>query len=259
MNQIIEGEQIRVEVDLENGARLSSVQWEGYEFSVQKRESVLHWGWYPLAPWGGRIPFGKMRRRNGIEVQLPTNLTPPHAIHGLAFDRQWVDLGNGASQLRLPAPYDGAVVETRISVSRNLLNYELEYFAGECDLPAWLGLHTWFPRRIGEEIGEVEVIFDAEAILSMDESFISQGEFLSPIPPQPWDDVFFKPKSHPITQWRDGAKIEIKSTRPWWIIYTKDSEGVCVEPQTAPPNAQNLEIDLSQANLLQVQFVFSKD
>jgi len=257
MKQVIEGDQIRVEVDLEHGARLSSVQWGGYEFSVQKRESIFHWGWYPLAPWGGRIPYGKVRRRNGVEVQLPTSLTPPHAIHGLAFDQLWVDCGGGISQLKLPEPYDGSVVETRISTTENLLNYELEYFGGDCDLPAWLGLHTWFPRRISENSGAVEVIFDAEAMLAMDESFITQGQYLSPIPPQPWDDVFFKPKSLPITKWIDGAKIEIKSAHPWWIVYTKDSGGVCVEPQTAPPNAQNLEIDLSQSNLLKVQFAFS--
>ena len=41
MKQIIEGDQIRVEIDLENGARLSSVQWGGYEFSVQKRENKI--------------------------------------------------------------------------------------------------------------------------------------------------------------------------------------------------------------------------
>jgi len=257
MNQIIDGDEIRVEVDLEYGARLSSVQWGGYEFSVQKRQSILHWGWYPLAPWGGRIPFGKLKRFGGEEVQLPTHIMPPHAIHGLAFNRQWINCGNGISQLELPAPYDGAILEMRISTFANLLRYELEYVAGDSDLPAWLGLHTWFPRRIREDVGEVEVFFEAEAMLSMDEDGITQGALVSPPPTQPWDDVFFQPKSVPGAKWRGGAKIEIKSEHPWWIVNTKDIGGVCIEPQTAPPNAQNLNIDLSRSNLLRVEFAFS--
>lgn len=258
MNQIIDGDEIRVEVDLDHGARLSSVQWGGYEFSVKKRESILHWGWYPLAPWGGRIPFGKLKRFGGEEVQLPTNIMPPHAIHGLAFNRRWIDCGNGISQLELPAPYDGAILEMRIATFANLLKYELEYFAGNSDLPAWLGLHTWFPRRIHEDVGEVEVFFEADAMLSMDEDGITQDAHISPPPSQPWDDVFFQPKLAPSAKWRDGAKIEIKSEHPWWIVNTKDSGGVCIEPLTAPPNAQNLKIDLSQSNLLRVEFAFSK-
>ena len=42
MKQIIKGDEITVEIDLANGARLSSVKWGGYEFSVQQRENVLH-------------------------------------------------------------------------------------------------------------------------------------------------------------------------------------------------------------------------
>ena len=261
MKQIIEGDQIRVEVDLAHGARLSSVQWGGYEFSVQQREHILHWGWYPMAPWAGRVLNGKFTRANGQAVQLPTNVIPPHAIHGLAYDLVWRDCGNGVSRVEFPAPYDGASAELRISVVGNVLNYELEYFAGGCDLPAWLGLHTWFPRRIGETgsgISEAEVIFDAEKMLAVDETLMPNGEFISPITPQPWDDVFHTPIGTPTTLWRGGAKLEVTSPTPWWIVYTLDSAGVCIEPQTAPPNAQNLGVDLTKANLLAAQFTFTK-
>ena len=258
MKQIIEGDQLRVEVDLDHGARLSSVQWNGYEFAVQKRENTLLWGWYPMAPWAGRVLNGKFRRANGQEVQLPTNIIPPHAIHGLAYDLAWSDCGNGVSRVDFPAPYDGASAELRVSVARNVLNYELEYFSGGCDVPAWLGLHTWFPRKLGSNIGEAEVIFDAEKMLAVDESLMPNGEFISPITSQPWDDVFHTPIGTPTALWRGGAKLEVTSPSPWWIVYTLDSEGVCIEPQSAPPNAQNLRVDLHHANLLQAQFTFSK-
>ena len=258
MKQIIEGDQLRVEVDLDHGARLSSVQWGGYEFAVQERGNTLHWGWYPMAPWAGRVLFGKFRRANGEEVQLPTNVIPPHAIHGLAYDLVWRDCGNGVSRVDFPAPYSGASAELRIWVSGNVLHYELEYFAGGCDLPAWLGIHTWFPREIGGGAGSAEVIFDAEKMLAVDETLMPNGEFIAPITPQPWDDVFHTPIGTPTAIWPGGAKLEVTSPTPWWIVYTLDSEGVCIEPQTAPPNAQNLGVDLSKANLLKAQFTFSK-
>lgn len=258
MKQIIKGEQITVEVDLAHGARLSSVKWDGREFSVQRRENTLHWGWYPMAPWAGRVLYGKFRRASGEEVQLPTNVIPPHAIHGLAYDLVWQDCGNGVSRVNFPAPYDGASAELRISVSGNVLNYELEYFANGCDLPAWLGLHTWFPRSIGSDVAKAEVIFDAEKMLAVDETLIPNGQFISPITAEPWDDVFYNPKGTPATLWKGGAKLEVSAPTPWWIVYTHDSEGVCIEPQTAPPNAQNLGVDLSKANVLKVQFIFSK-
>lgn len=258
MIQVIQGDQIRVEVDLLHGARLSSVQWGGHEFSVQKRKSILHWGWYPLAPWGGRIPFGEIRDVKGEVIKLPTKFLPPHAIHGLAFDKEWSDKGNGVSRIALPDPYGGAEVEIRITTEGNHLNYEMEYFDNGCELPAWLGLHTWFPRHINDDVQDVEVFFDPEVMLSMDEDSITQSEHVSPIPPQPWDDVFFKPRSIPSVVWSGAAKIEIKSSHSWWIVNTKDDQGVCVEPQTAPPNAQNLGIDLSNADLLKVRFTFSE-
>lgn len=258
MKQIIEGDQIRVEIDLEHGARLSSVQWGGYEFSVQKRENILWWGWYPMIPWAGRVLHGKFRHKDGREEQLPTNVIPPHAIHGLGFQIPWQDCGNGVSRVDFPAPYNGASAELRVSVSGNVLNYELEYFAGDCDLPGWAGIHTWFPREIGGGAEKAEVIFDAEKMLKVDETLMPNGEFISPITPQPWDDVFHTPIGTPTTVWRGGAKLEVTSPTPWWVVYTLDSEGVCIEPQTAPPNAQNLGYDLSKSNLLQAKFTFSK-
>ena len=125
MNQIIKGEQITVEVDLAHGARLSSVKWDGREFSVQKRENTLHWGWYPMAPWAGRVLYGKFRRASGEEVQLPTNVIPPHAIHGLAYDLVWQDCGNGVSRVDFPA-----CIPSAIAVAGSDYNYDDGNFIG---------------------------------------------------------------------------------------------------------------------------------
>ena len=78
MKQIIKGDEITVEIDLEHGARLSSVKWGGYEFSVQQRENVLHWGWYPMIPWAGRVLHGKFRHQDGREEQQQVQVLLVH-------------------------------------------------------------------------------------------------------------------------------------------------------------------------------------
>ena len=263
MKQLIQGEEITVEIDLDNGARLSSVKWDGREFSVQRRDNPLWWGWYPMVPWAGRILNGKLRRANGDEVQLPTDVIPPHAIHGFGFQMQWRDLGNGVSRVDFTGAYQGASAELRVTVDKNVLNYELEYIPGTCDLPGWVGIHTWFPRWIGDDAQKAEVIFDAEKQLAVDETLMPNGDFLPALTPQPWDDVFYKPKGTPTALWKGGARLEVTSPTPWWVVYTLDSEGVCIEPQTSPPNSQNLAaklgLDLNKAHLLQAKFTFLKD
>ena len=54
--------------------------------------------------------------------------------------------------------------------------------------------------------------------------------------------------------WEDVARIDIESDAPWWVVYSEDSDGVCIEPQTAPPDAQNLGI--SGENYIEALFVF---
>jgi aldose 1-epimerase len=48
--------------------------------------------------------------------------------------------------------------------------------------------------------------------------------------------------------------VSIESDAPWWVVYTEDSEGICVEPQSAPPDAANLGIQGEE--YLEALFVF---
>ena len=49
-------------------------------------------------------------------------------------------------------------------------------------------------------------------------------------------------------------RVSIESDAPYWVVYNEDSEGVCIEPQTAPPDAANLGI--SGEHYLETLFVF---
>ena len=253
----IEGEKITVEVDLDNGARLSSVKWHGTEFAIQRREGWLSWGWYPMAPWAGRILDGKLRASDGSTLQLRTDVLGPHAIHGLAFDKPWREIAPGVASIDLVAPYEGARLEQKVVIDGDSFTYELSYIANGVDLPAWVGLHTWFPRTINGS-PEAEIDFHPEKMLDVTPTLIPTSKYKEPNKPYPWDDVFTGVKGDPAVIWRGEAKLSISSPAEWWVVYTEDPIGVCVEPQTAPPDAQNFGADLSKAHNLFSRFSFEK-
>jgi aldose 1-epimerase len=75
------------------------------------------------------------------------------------------------------------------------------------------------------------------------------------MPDGPWDDAFTEVKSDPIIRWSDQAQIQISSSVPWWVVYNQDPLAICVEPQTAPPDAANLGITGSHS--ITAKFSFS--
>ena len=106
--QHIDGSEISVSIDLDQGARIASLQWRDLQFAVPFRGTPLSWGWYAMAPWAGRIDEGLITSESGVVHTLPTSWSPPHAIHGYGFTSSWQETGSGRSRLELPAPYNGA-------------------------------------------------------------------------------------------------------------------------------------------------------
>jgi aldose 1-epimerase len=251
--QFIDDAEFQVAIDLDGGGRITSIQWRDMEFTVPFRGSVLTNGWYPMAPWAGRIKDGLIKSASGVEHQLPTNIDPPHAIHGFGFTSSWQEIGPGRSLLHLPKPYMGATVEQTIEVLDDAIRWSLEYDDNGCDIPVWMGLHPWFARDLGRG-ASAGIEFAAEKMLLRDLSGLPTGELVTP-PAPPWDDAFTQLRGTPAVIWEDVARIDIESDAPWWVVYTEDSDGVCIEPQTAPPDAVNLGI--SGENYIEALFVFS--
>ncbi len=252
--QFIDDADFQIRIDDDQGANIASVMWREMEFALPFRGSPLNHGWYSLAPWAGRIPDGQIQSPDGKVHQLPTNVAPPHAIHGFGFVSSWQEIGPGRSLLHLPKPYGSATVEQKVEVLDDAIRWSLEYDPGDCDLPAWFGFHPWFPREL-ERGGFLELEFSAEKMLLRDSEGIATSELVKP-GPQPWDDAFTQIRGTPTLIWEDAARIEIESDAPWWVVYTEDSDAICVEPQTAPPNAANLGI--SGENYLEALFIFSQ-
>ena len=233
----IDGQEISIAIDLDQGGRLVSLQWRDLEFVLPHRGTAINWGWYAMAPWAGRIKDGLIKSPSGAEFQLPTQLDPPNALHGFGLTSSWQEIGPGRSLLHLPKPYGGATVEQTIEVLDDAIRWSLEYDANGCDLPVWLGMHPWFARDLG--VGEsAEIEFNPGKMMKRVDS-LPTGEIIAPTP-EPWDDAFTEIRGTPAVVYGGVCRIDIESDAPWWVVYTEDSDGICIEPQTAPPDAANL-------------------
>ena len=59
----LENDSVRVEIDLAQGGRISSLCIDEMELIVGSAEDTLDWGCYPMAPWA-RVIFNLIRRPN---------------------------------------------------------------------------------------------------------------------------------------------------------------------------------------------------
>lgn len=254
LHHALDNGEISLEIDVDQGARISSIRFREIECAVPFRGQILTWGWYAMAPWAGRIKDGLIKDSSGREFQLPINLAAPHAIHGFGLTSSWEEIGNGAFALDFPEPYRGARVEQRFELLDNALRWSLEYDDGGCELPFWMGFHPWFPREL-ERGGPVEIDFHPGKMLERGPDYLPTGKLITPTP-SPWDDAFTEVRGVPTVYWEDALQIKIESDAPYWVVYDQDSDGVCVEPQTAPPDAANLGI--SSDTYLEALFVFEE-
>ena len=107
-------------------------------------------------------------------------------------------------------------------------------------MPASIGWHPWFLRRLDGVSGEVELDLDAGAMLVRDADGIATDRRVAP-PPGPWDDCFVDLRRPPVLRWPGFLELSVESDCPDWVIYTEPEDALCVEPQTAPPDALNRE------------------
>ena len=236
----IDGDQISIAIDLDQGARLASVQWQDMQFAVPFRGQDLTWGWFSMAPFAGRIKDGIIKDSKGNKHQLPNNFDPPHALIGYGAQSSWEDIGGGRQHLELPSPFNGATVTQSYEILDNAIRWSLEYEANDCDLPVTLGFHPWFAREIGKG-DSAELLFAANKMFKRGDDYLPTSEIISPTQP-PWDDTFMEIKGVPEIIWPGAARLTMECDTPYWMVYSQDDEGICIEPVTAPPDAQNLGI-----------------
>ncbi len=135
----LEAEPARLEVDLESGGRLASLEIAGLPLLVGRLGDAIRWGCYPMAPWAGRVREGRFTYA-GKSHALPIT-APPHAIHGTVYDRPWRDEGEGELSIDLGEawPFPGRALQ-RISLEPDGLSLRLEVHAEHEPFPASLSM-----------------------------------------------------------------------------------------------------------------------
>lgn len=231
---------LAVEIAPEAGGRIAQIRWHGEPQLVghgeQGGEAAIAWGCYPMMPWCGRIRAGRFRF-GGQEYVLPPNLGG-HAIHGTGFVLPWQVRAHSARQvemtLDLPCdarwPFGGRAAQ-RIAVAGDRLELALAVTAGERPMPASLGWHPWFRKPL-------RLQFDPEAMYPRDEDGITRLP-PGPVAPGPWDDCFVNHRD--VVLQRADVRVVVSSDCTDWVVYDATAHATCVEPQTAPPDAFNLD------------------
>jgi len=238
---LIRIEQGRLAVDIapEAGGRIAQVTFDGTEWLLghgDDNAAMIAWGCYPMLPWAGRIRRGRFDFQ-GRSYQLPVNFGD-NAIHGIGFALPWqveVHVPTRA-ELFLQLPEDkrwpfGGSARQRIEVTERALRMYLSVTAGQQAMPAVIGWHPWFRKPDRLEFKPLGIYpRDAEGIAMRP---------ISEAPPGPWDDCFVNVE--PLTIERGGHKLRLTSDCRHWVVYDEPANTTCVEPQSGPPDAFNLE------------------
>ena len=239
---VLDAGDARAIVRADAGGRLGSVVVGGRELLVTgDPQGPVYWGSYPMVPWAGRVRHGRFSFR-GREHRLPITM-PPHAIHGVAYDRPWTVVDDATIALELDArwPFRGRARQ-RFALDEDGLEIRLTLEADE-PMPAVAGWHPWFRRVLGAGAEPVRLDFRPGEMLVRDADGIPTGDRVPP-PAGPWDDAFTGLAADPVLEWPGQLRLAISSSCAWWVVYSMPRHAICVEPQSGPPDALNGEPDV---------------
>lgn len=249
------------EVDAEDGGRLASLVVGGAQRLLTREsvadglvpEEVVAWGSFLMAPWIGRLDQGRMPWR-GRTYQLPVDFRGD-AIHGIVKDRSWTVEEASADRVTLscpltdPWPFAGEVRQA-ITLRPGHLELVAEVHAAGEAMPASVGWHPWFARPAE---GDLRVRVAATGTLAMREgSLIPTGEITPltaetdlrdgpPLGERRLDDIYADVGAPAQVVWPDlELRIDWDQPPVNSVCVHSPTRGVCVEPQTAWPNAPAL-------------------
>ncbi|WP_162891167.1 aldose 1-epimerase [Aeromicrobium sp. A1-2] len=236
MTDVLENDRVRAVIDPGRGARLVSLELDGHEVLGRATDPsvdpAIADGCFPMVPWAGRIRDGVLLV-GGAEHQLPL-ADDGNALHGLAHAAAWQSLGEGAYELAIgpPWPTEGVATLTYALLDDGL-RIELSW-DDDSESPCSVGLHPWFRRQL--DVGEPAVWpLDAGAMVERGNDGLPTGRLTAPHP-GPWDDCF-RLSSAPVITWPGALELTLSASTPWWVVYDVPETTVCLEPQTAPPDA----------------------
>lgn len=216
---LLENARVRAEIAPERGARLVSLRLDGLEVlggadHGSEPDDSIGTGAYPMVPWAGRLAGER--------------------IHGRGRDTVWTDHGGGELSVEL---LDAAGEPGTATLGYLLLDDGLEIslaWHGTPDGWCTLGFHPWFRRQL--DAGEPVVLsVDATEMVERGPDHLPTGSVAAPTP-RPWDDCV-RLAEPPSLTWPGALTLQLTTDADWWVIFDGSRDAVCVEPQTAPPDA----------------------
>ena len=206
-------------------------------------------GAFVMAPWAGRIRDA-VASHDGRRLELAPFLDG-HAIHGLVHDRPWRVEAALPDRALLAIEVDegwfGPFTLTQaVLLTERTLDVALALVPREGPLPATLGWHPWFPRRLGGV--DAGLSLPAAWRLERDARGIPDGRREERDGPAgsdrwgagPWDDAFGGLDGPVVLRWPGVLRLATVTDGPIVVVYTGDPDAWCVEPQTGPPDEVHL-------------------
>ncbi|MCU1360722.1 MAG: aldose epimerase [Ilumatobacteraceae bacterium] len=225
-----------------DGGRVARLAIDGFDllFTGDSSDDPKSWGSYPMVPWAGRLRHGAFQQRvddeTTVTIEMPIDM-PPNAIHGTAYTTRWdvIDQGIDHAELtcRLTWPLGGRAHQ-HVLLTDEALVCVLSVVSDHEAMPVTIGWHPWFVKPTTDRL-----IFDA--YYSVDDEQIPTGDLLPP-PPRPWDDCFVGPHPPLELDYPHGLRVVVQSDCDHWVVYDRRTHATCVEPQSGPPNAQNMGV-----------------
>jgi len=225
----------RIAIDLDAGCRLASLEVHGHELLVTSGPGPIDWGCYPMAPYAGRVNEGRFAF-GGASYQLPRTLGG-HATHGTVFRHRWEAESDSSFKTELGAewPFSGWVRQ-EIRLFPSGIAFRMEVHSEDGAMPASCGWHPWFRRIVGG--AEAELDFRPGFMFERDLTGIATRD-RRPVSAGPWDDCFGDLDRPPALTWPGVLRLEMEATCDYWVVFTERDHALCIEPQTAPPDALN--------------------
>jgi len=225
-------------VDANSGARIGSFAVNGIELlghsSSKNTAAAFRSGCFVMAPYAGRVAgvFNWM----GANYRLPIS-APPHAARGLVADVPWIGDRTGTYRCALDdrLPFGGWVTQP-VRCDQRGLTVHVSVGNDERAMPVNVGLHPWFRRRIAKDQVRLDLDIDRSTSADGERSTLQERLLLSS-EARPSSTCVVATAEQPVLRWGDRLALTLDSNAAFWVVYDGDAGGLCVEPQTAPPNA----------------------
>lgn len=198
-----------------------------------------------MVPWAGRLRGNRVSAQtaavNGLSQHV--DFFPPinfmeWAIHGTVLDQAVDDWDCNDSEFIATCringtPWDGQVRFTW-RVSELKLITEIEVSSASA-IPAVVGWHPYFAKHLWSETAQWST--PGAQIAPRDGAF-ADGSLRDWKPGfSAVDDAFFVPDRELTVHWGARAQLTVRNSHPWFVVFDELDESICIEPQTAPPNA----------------------